>query len=224
MKYKSTTGGSLASILEQRKREFSLTADERKKRVYNEGIQAVLAGGVLDHAKKVGEQAVDFELKNAVGDLVRLGDYLEKGPVILTWYRGGWCPYCNLTLRHLQGTLPGFKAEGASLLALTPELPDKSLSTVQKHELAFEVLSDVGNKIARQYGIVFTLTPDVAEIYQQSFDIVEYNGDDSQELPLAATYVINTKGKIVYAFLDADYRNRAEPSDILDALKLHGKS
>ncbi|MCG8384429.1 MAG: AhpC/TSA family protein [Cytophagales bacterium] len=221
MKDKSVVGENLASALDQRKNEFSLKADERKKRVYSEGIQAVSASGILDQAKKMGDQAVDFELENALGDAVRLSDYLEKGPVILTWYRGGWCPYCNLTLRHMQKALPGFRAQGANLIALTPELPDKSLSTAQKHELEFEVLSDVGNQVARQYGIVFKLTDEVAEIYQQSFDILEYNGDDSQELPLAATYIINPRGKIVYAFLDADYRNRAEPTDILNALELY---
>ena len=221
MKDKSVVGENLASALDQRKNEFSLKADERKKRVYSEGIQAVSASGILDQAKKMGDQAVDFELENALGDPVRLSDYLEKGPVILTWYRGGWCPYCNLTLRHMQKALPGFRTQGANLIALTPELPDKSLSTAQKHELEFEVLSDVGNQVARQYGIVFKLTDEVAEIYQQSFDILEYNGDDSQELPLAATYIINPRGKIVYAFLDADYRNRAEPTDILNALELY---
>lgn len=154
-----------------------------------------------------------------MGNTVELAQYLEKGPVILTWYRGGWCPYCNLTLRKLQEELPNFKAHGANLIALTPELPDNSISTTEKHSLEFEVLSDVGNKVAKNYGIVFKLTPEVAEIYNKKFNLAKYNGDNSNELPLAATYIINQKGKIVYAFLDADYRNRAEPAELIKVLK-----
>ena len=118
--------------------------------------------------------------------------------MVLTWYRGGWCPYCNLTLHQLQVELPEFEANGAHLIALTPELPDKSLSTSEKHNLKFEVLSDIGNEIAKEYGIVYKLTNDVANAYNKSFGIEEYNGDGSNELPLAATYIIDEYGKIVY--------------------------
>jgi len=151
---------------------------------------------------------------------VQLNDYLKKGPVVLTWYRGGWCPYCNMTLHYLQEQLPNFQLKGASLLALTPEIPDQSMSTIEKHQLQFEVLSDVGNKVAKQYGIVFKLTDAVADSYQKAFDLHAFNGDESDELPLAATYVIDQNGQIVYTFLDADYRNRAEAKDILAALDL----
>lgn len=119
----------------------------------------------------------------------------------------------------MQLELPNFEAYGATLIALTPELPDKSLSTIEKNELKFEVLSDLGNEVAKEYGTVFKLTDDVAEIYNNAFDMNAYNGDDSNELPLAATYIINPKGRIVYAFLDTDYRNRAEPSEITKNLK-----
>jgi len=124
-----------------------------------------------------------------------------------------------MTLHKLQEELPDFKATGANLLALTPELPDKSISTKEKHQLEFEVLSDLGNKIAHEYGIVFKLIPDVADIYQKGFDMHGHNGDESDELPLAATYIIDENGVIQYAFLDAEYRNRAEPSEILAVLR-----
>ena len=136
----------------------------------------------------------------------------------MTFYRGGWCPYCNLTLARLQKELPKFKAAGATLIALSPERPDSSLTTADKNELEFEILSDAGNGVARAYGVVFTLTNDVARSYQEGFGLHEYNGDASNELPLAATYVIGTDGVITYAFLHADYRERAEPRDILAAL------
>lgn len=210
---------SLKSKLDEKKAAFEMKADEHKKKAYREGIEAVEHSKVVSTAKQVGDKAPNFTLSNALGKSVELNEYLGKGKVVLTWYRGGWCPYCNMTLRQLQDELPNFKASGATLIALTPELPDNSISTAEKNELEFEVLSDVGNKIAKEYGIVFKLTDEVADMYDSAFDMNSYNGDESNELPLAATYIIDENGDILYAFLDADYRNRAEPSELSDFLK-----
>lgn len=212
-------GESLKSELDARRNAFNARAPEDVKKIYEDGVSAVADSGILDSAKQVGDEAPNFALGNATGTVVKLSDYLEKGSVILTWYRGGWCPYCNLTMHSMQQHLPEFRVLGANLLALTPELPDRSLSTAEKNELEFEVLSDIDSKVAHEYGLVFKLTDDVAAIYEEKFGLSEYNGNDSNELPLAATYVINPEGKIIYAFVDADYRNRAEPSDIIAALK-----
>lgn len=209
----------LKSLLDAKKSKFEENADAGIKKIYKEGIDAVTNSGVLSSAKQVGDVAPNFTLQNAVGESVELSKILETGPVVLTWYRGGWCPYCNITLHQLQLELPNFKAEDATLIALTPELPDSSISTSEKHELEFEVLSDVGNQVAKEYGVVFKLTDEVAENYNNNFDLNAYNGDKSNELPLAATYIINTDGEIVYAFLDADYRNRAEPAVLTQKLK-----
>tara|TARA_R110002049_G_scaffold79613_3_gene202662 strand:+ start:7986 stop:9482 length:1497 start_codon:yes stop_codon:yes gene_type:complete len=216
---KDNTAASLKSQLEEKKANFEKNADDTKKKIYNEGFADVANSDILSKAKNVGDIAPNFTLKNALGESVTLEDYLKKGPVVLTWYRGGWCPYCNLTLNQLQQELSNFKASGANLLALTPELPDESISTKEKHHLEFEVLSDISNKVAKDYGIVFQLTDDVANIYNKSFELNKHNGDASNELPLAATYIINEEGKIEYAFLDTDYRNRAEPSEITAFLK-----
>lgn len=210
---------SLKSILDEKKANFEAKADEVKKTAYKEGIEAVEKSGIVSSAKQVGDTAPNFTLTNAVGNPVMLSDYLKKGKVVLTWYRGGWCPYCNLTLHQLQEELPNFKAEGANLIALTPELPNKSITTAEKNDLKFEVLSDIGNTVAKEYGIVFKLTDVVAGMYNKGFDMNGYNGDTSNELPLAATYIIGQDGKIEYAFLDADYRNRAEPSELTEFLK-----
>ncbi len=209
---------SLQSQLDARKADFEAKASVELKTIYAEGLQAVEKSGLLKTAKSSG-LAPDFTLTNAVGRSVTLSHEWKKGPVILTWYRGGWCPYCNLTLAYLQESLPLFQSFKAQLLALTPELPDKSLSTKEKHNLQFEVLSDVGNKVAREYGIVFKLTEAVAQSYQKSFDLHSYNGDTSDELPLAATYIIDTQGMIRYAFLDVEYRRRAEPEELLKVLR-----
>jgi peroxiredoxin len=208
----------LADTLNAKRAAFEARASEEKKLIYAEGISSVENSGILSSAKQVGDTAAFFALPNASGVPVDLKELLAEGPVVITWYRGGWCPYCNLTLARMQEELPRFKAAGATLIALTPERPDSSLTTAEKNDLEFEILSDLGNSVARQYGVVFTLTDDVAKSYQDGFDLHGYNDDASNELPLAATYVIGTDGVITYAFLHADYRERAEPRDILEAL------
>lgn len=209
----------LKAALDERKAGWAAKASDEIKRIYGEGIDDVANSGILSSAKQLGDTAPNFTLQNATGKAVSLSDYLQNGPVVLTWYRGGWCPYCNITLRHLQQSLPAFQAKGAQLLALTPELPDKSLSTQEKNELSFEVLTDTDLGVAKAYGIVFKLIEEVGEVYRKNFSLLDYNGNDTDELPLAATYVIQADGKITYAFLDAEYRNRAEPADILAALE-----
>lgn len=210
---------SLQTKLDARRADFNQKAPQTTKAAYQRGIESVINSGIVRQAKQEGDQAVDFTLSNAQGQSVSLAEYLKQDLVVLTWYRGGWCPYCNITLRALQQVLPEIKAAGASLLALTPELPDKSLSTQEKNELDFEVLIDQNNEVAREYGLVFKLAPEVSELYRKNLSLLEYNGNDSDELPLAATYVIDQKGEIRYAFLDAEYRHRAEPEQIIEALR-----
>lgn len=213
------TTHTLSQKLEGHKQHFLKVADQRKIDVFEEGIQDVVKSGIEDSALQIGADSLNFTLNNAQGNPVELSALLKQGPVVLTWYRGGWCPYCNITLRALQQILPEINSLGASLLALTPELPDNSLTTQEKNELSFEVLTDTDNHVARQYGLVFKLSPETAKYYKAAFDLEVYNGNNTDELPLAATYVIDTEGKIRHAFLDADYRRRAEPAEVLDALR-----
>ena len=120
----------------------------------------------------------------------------------------------------MQLTLDDIESLGAQLVAVSPNLPDKSLSTVEKHDIAFEVLSDVGNHVARNFGLVFTLSEELRPIYASfGIDIPAFNGDDTFELPMPATYVIDTDGTITYAFVDIDYTKRLEPADIVKVLK-----
>ncbi|MFC7338575.1 peroxiredoxin-like family protein [Haloferula chungangensis] len=211
---------SLQSQLEARSAESAKKGDPAVRSEYAKGIEAVAASGIVDKAKNVGDKAPDFTLKNATGKEVSLKSLLKDGPVVLTWYRGGWCPYCNIAMAALQKELPEIKKAGAQLVALSPELPDKTLTTSEKNHLEFEVLSDTNHGVADDYGIVFELTPKVRELYKSKFDLTEFNGKDAGDgkLPLAATYIIDTDGTIRWAFLDADYRKRAEPSDIVDFL------
>ena len=203
--------GTLKQKLEAKKADYANKWSAETLKLHENGIAVVDATNITQQALQVGDQAVNFALQNHLNKTVDLYETLKNGPVVLTWYRGGWCPYCNLTLRALQQALPEIKAEGATLLALTPEVPDQSLSTTEKNDLNFEV--------GKQFGVVFQLEKNVAAAYQEAFDLHQYNGDESDELPLAATYIIGQDGTIQWAFLDADYRNRAEPADIIEALK-----
>ena len=177
---------------------------------------------VVGAALRKGQGAPMFGLPDAQGQLVALRNLLDRGPVIVTFYRGGWCPYCNIALRALQSQLPQIKQCGATLVAISPELPDQSLSTQEKLALAFHVLSDRDNEVARRFGLVYRVS-DAARVRLLALgrDLVAHNGTRSWELPITATYVINQNAIIVFDHLDADYRNRLEPSSIIDALERH---
>ncbi len=210
---------SLQKTIEDKKEKGRTNADPKKLAAYKKGVDEVAASGIVESAKKKGDQAPDFTLKNPDGEEITLSEELKKGPVVLTWYRGGWCPYCNLQLAAYQQILPQLEELGAQLIAISPEVPDKSLSTIEKNKLRFQVLSDLNLKVAKEYGIVFNLNSEVGKIYSGFFDMKEYNGEDStDELPLAATYVIDKDGKIVYSFLEADYTLRSEPKEIIQVL------
>lgn len=217
MNNQSTDIATLADELANFQTTWNTKAPEGLQEKFENGIEETKA--LNDTALKVGDTAPDFELNNALNQPVKLSALLQQGPVILSWYRGGWCPYCNIQLRYLQSYLPRFKAAGATLVALSPELPDKSLTTIEKNELAFEVLTDYNNEVARKFLITFSLNEELIGIYNDFHKLEDYNGVSTNELPVPATYVISKDGIIKYAFVDTDYRRRAEPAEILDVLK-----
>jgi peroxiredoxin len=205
--------------LEEFRDKSSRNSPADRIRAYEQGIEEVRKSGVTDKALKVGDRAPDFELPDASGKKVKLSELIARGPVVVTWYRGGWCPYCNIALRGFHKSLPEIRAAGASLVAISPETPDNSLSTAEKNHLDFEVLSDRGNKVAHAYGVAYKIPRVIAEQFKGRLDLAKHNGDDSGTLPLGATYVIDREGIIRYAFVDPDYRKRAEPSDVVAALR-----
>ncbi|MDX2456380.1 MAG: peroxiredoxin-like family protein [Gammaproteobacteria bacterium] len=182
-----------------------------------EKLQASSTG---ENAINVGAIAPDFTLPAATGAAVTLHDKLNAGPVILNFYRGGWCPFCNLELRALQAALPEIRALGASLIGVSPETPDNSMTTAEKHQLEFDVLSDIGNTTARDYGLIFTVYEEMRPLYLKwGLDVPASNGDNSWELPVPATYVIDSNSVVRAAHVDKDYTKRMEPEQILTALR-----
>jgi len=182
-------------------------------------IGRLVESGIAEKSANVGDKAHDFTLSNTNGDQVNFYDLLKSGPAIINFYRGGWCPFCSLELKGYQAMVPEINALGASLVAISPELPDNSLSTVEKLSLEFEVLSDLGNTVAKEFGLVFPLEPAIREIYKEfQFDLEKINGDDSWTLPIPATYVVDSDGTIIWADVNANYTSRAEPADVLKAL------
>lgn len=177
-----------------------------------------------DRALRQGERAPNFRLPNATGALIELDTLRTQGPVVILFYRGQWCPYCNLELRAYQKLLPQFRALGATVIAVSPQTPDNTLSTAEKNELAFPVLSDVGSHAARAYGLAFDLDAEMQSLYAGFFgnDLQHYNGSDAVNgwtLPLPATYLVGGDAHIELAAVDVDYRQRLEPQAVLDRLR-----
>ena len=186
---------------------------------------ALAAGGITERALKAGATAPDFILPDVHGNKVKLSTLLAKGPVVLSFYRGGWCPYCNLELRALQQVLPQLKQLGATLVAISPQTPDESLSTSEKNALSFPVLSDQASTVASSFGITFDLADELRPIYTAfNHALPQKNGVDSWVLPIPATYVIAKTGKILLSFVDIDYRNRLEPSAVITVLSSEQKA
>lgn len=180
-----------------------------------------LAENMPDPGIDVGEKAPDFTLPNAFGKSVRLYDLLKDGPVVLVFYRGAWCPYCNLQLHTLKKSLPQIRRHGAQLVTVTPQKPDKSLEQVKKDGYPFEILSDLDSEVMKAYNLYFEVSPELSEVYKRNFklDLADYNGDGRYVLPVPATFIIDTDGVIHAADANVDYKHRMEPAAIIAALQ-----
>ncbi|MFD8806432.1 peroxiredoxin-like family protein [Streptomyces sp. NPDC059597] len=211
----TTLNAELRTFYEARQQQIPAEIREIMRRAGQE----LADSGRADSALSVGAQAPRFSLPTATGQTLALDALLTDGPVVLTFYRGAWCPYCNIALRSLQQHHEAVTARGARLVAVSPQIPDESLTLTEKHGLDFEVLSDIGSDTAKQYGLAFDLPDDLAAVYDKlGFDLQRVNDGHPRTLPLPATFVIDRDGAIRWAFVNTDYTTRAEPADILAAL------
>ena len=183
------------------------------------GIARTELADITRHALAVGQPAPGFTLPDANGQLQILAELLEQGPVVLTFYRGNWCPYCSVQLRAYQQALPELARYGAKLVAVSAQTPDFTSLTASEKELTFPVLSDAGNAVARRYGLAYGVGPEVADTLRSvGIDLADYNGTTTDELPLTATFLIGTDGVIAWAQVEANFKRRPDPAALLAAL------
>ncbi len=180
----------------------------------------LIASGAATRALKAGDRAPRFTLNDPDGKPVSSAALLAQGPLVVSFYRGVWCPYCNMELQALQAALPEFEKLGASLIAISPQTPVNSRKSVRQNGLGFPILSDPHNDVAAAFCLRFELPDDLVELYKSlKNDLPAFNGDASWTLPMPARYVIAPDGTILYAEVNPDYTRRPEPEDMLPALR-----
>ena len=180
----------------------------------------LIASGAAAGALKAGDKAPAFTLNDPHGKPVTSAELLARGPLVVSFYRGVWCPYCNMELQALQAALPDFQALGAGLVAISPQIAANSRKSVRQNELGFPILSDPHNDVAAAFGLRFTLPAYLLELYKTlKNDLPAFNGDASWTLPMPGRFVIAQDGTILYAEVNPDYTRRPEPEDMLPALR-----
>ncbi|NRD22857.1 AhpC/TSA family protein [Winogradskyella litoriviva] len=205
--------------------DAKIASGRKAKPEFMQGVDDVIAKAKAfedgKDALKIGDKAVDFVLPNPKGQQISLANLLKKGPVVVTFYRGSWCPYCNLQLRALQAKLSEIQALGASLVAISPEVPDDSLSENEISKMEFTVLSDQDAKVARQYGVAWEVPEFLMEHMRvdRGLELKAINNGNANVLPIPATFILDTDGIVKWNYVNIDYRTRSEPDEIIDVLK-----
>ena len=205
--------------------EAKVAAGRKANPGFMQGVDEVISQARISEqgsdAIKLGQKVPTFELPNPEGSLIALDDLLNKGPVVLTFYRGAWCPYCNLQLRALQTRLDEIHALGASLIAISPQVPDESMTKDEISEMDFIVLSDQDANVASQYGVAWQVPEHLLQHMRvdRNLDLEIINNGNGSVLPIPATFVLGQDGVVTWRYVDVDYRTRSEPQDIIDALK-----
>ena len=180
----------------------------------------LIATGQADRALKAGATAPKFELPDAHGKMVKSTELLAKGPLVVTFYRGVWCPYCNMDLQALEEAAGEIRGLGASLAAISPQTAPNRRKSERENALSFPILSDHGNAVANAFGIRYRLPDELIAVYKGfGNDLAIGNGEDSWTLPMPARYVIGTDGVIAYAEVNPDYTRRPDPSELLPVLR-----
>lgn len=221
---KKTTTTSLAEQLKAQQKKSESQREQRQIDVMHGSTTDLIKKGIEKTALQTGDTIPAYKdsnrLQNSHGTLIDIFDILKSHPIVLTFYRGSWCPYCNLTLRAYQEQLAGIQNSGAQLMAISPELSTSSLANAKKFGLQFEILADVGNLLAKQFGLAYKMPAELIAVYLElGTNIPHFNGDDSWELPVPATYIIDSRGKIIFSTINAEYLERIEPKLIISALK-----
>ena len=187
---------------------------------YEEFLQRLDAGEVTAQARREGEKMPPFLLPNAEGRLVDSAALLAAGPLVVTFFRGDWCPYCAATLDALEEVLPELSRAGGTLVAMTPEVGGRALAMKEGHDLRYEVLVDVDLEVAMAFGIVFRTPPLYADLLRRhGVDLAERHGNPAWLLPVPATFLVGADGPVRHAWVNCDFTQRVEPADVVTAVK-----
>lgn len=213
----------MKTLIEQT--DAKIEAGRKAKPDFMKGVDAIISKAKEfqqgAHAIKIGQKAPSFELPNPEGKSISLDSLLDNGPLVVTFYRGDWCPYCNLQLRALQAKLGEIYALGATLIAISPQVPDGSLTKNEIAEMEFTVLSDQDAKVASQYGVAWEVPEFLLEHMRvdRELDLEKINNGNANILPIPATFILDSNGMVTWRYVNVDYRTRSEPDEIIKALK-----
>lgn len=214
---------SLKEKLRAAKAQMALQLPAQVSHVFAASLQGLIDKQLADKALTVNDKAPLAVLKDSDGQAVDLRQLLDAGPLVLVFYRGLWCPFCNLALNAYQQIAGDLAERGATLVAVSAQTPEYSLKTREALGIKYLLLSDHENQLARQYGIVFTLEDELAQVYRSlGADLQDFNGSSALTLPMASAFVITQDGLISHAFINVDYSERVEPLALLDAVSSHG--
>ena len=209
----------LAKQIEQFNNELATQVPQEVLEAFGKSIKDLKTKNIEEKSIKLGAIMPDFSLPNAKNEIIHSKEILKKGKMIIAFYRGSWCPYCNLELKALQENLSKINDKKVSLVAISPQSPDNSLSIIEKHNLTFEVLTDKDNTFAKQLGIIFELQDFVLPFYNAlGINLSSFNKNDDNSLPIPAVFVVNENGIIIYKFADANYMNRIDIDELLNRL------
>jgi peroxiredoxin len=180
----------------------------------------LIASGAAQRARKAGDVAPAFLLRDPEGNIVSSDELLKEGPLVVSFYRGVWCPYCNMELQALEAAKPAFDKYGASLLAISPQTAPNSRKSVRQNKLSFPILSDAKGKVGAAFGLRFELPDYLVELYKSlKNDLPTFNDDPSWTLPMPGRYVIAQDSTILYSEVNPDYTYRPEPEDMIPVLE-----
>jgi len=220
-----TDARPLREILVERKELIAKYVPAETQAIHAQAVAELKAQRLAANILPVGANAPTFELPDHDGKTVSSSELLAKGRLVLCFIRGRWCPFCVGQMEAMNLILPQIEQAGAALVAISPQTVKQSFFMHDQHKLRFPLLSDTGNKVARQFGLTYRVPPPQEAIYRRAFVNLPFtNGDDSWELPMPATYILDRDGTVLYAWANEDYTERPEPTEILGILQSHAQS
>ncbi|KAI0123182.1 thioredoxin-like protein [Xylariales sp. AK1849] len=203
-----TTQAEQLSLVEAKSKTV---ISEQNRKLITDSLSHFKSTFVPKDTVQIGDKFPQFYLSDATGNMVSGQDLIAFGPLLITFYRGEWCPYCNIAIAFLQKHFEDFKAKGVTLVAISPELPNKNMTTTEKHQLKFPVLTDLHNEIAKQLGIVYDQSSARSFHAEKGVDLKARNGDDTWEVPIPATLLVDRNGTVRNAWINPDYTKRMDP-------------